>query len=35
MTSCKVMDVYCNDPKYSGRQVWANSVDPDHIAQAV
>ena len=23
---------YCNDPKYSDRQVWANSVDPDQTA---
>ena len=21
--------IYCNDPKFSDRQVWANSVDPD------
>ena len=24
---------YRNDPKFSDRQVWANSVDPDQIAR--
>ena len=32
----KVVDVilkqYHNDPKFSDRQVWANSADPDQIA---
>ena len=23
---------YCNDPKFSDRQVWANSADPDKTA---
>ena len=23
---------YCNDPKFSDRQIWANSVDPDQTA---
>ena len=23
---------YCNDPKFSDRQVWANSVNPDQTA---
>ena len=27
-----ILPDYINDPKYSNRQVWANSVDPDHIA---
>ena len=22
-------NMYCNDPKFSERQVWANSVDPN------
>ena len=25
-------NAYCNDPKFSDRQVWANSVDPDQTA---
>ena len=24
--------VYCNDPKFSDRQVWTNSADPDQTA---
>ena len=24
--------MYCNDPKFLDRQVWANSVDPDQTA---
>ena len=27
-----VRDIYRNDPKFSDRQVWANSVDPDQTA---
>ena len=27
--------VYCNDPKFSDRQVWANSVDPDPFEQSL
>ena len=23
---------YCNDPKLSDRQVWANSIEPDQTA---
>ena len=23
---------YCNDPKFSDRQAWANSADPDQTA---
>ena len=26
--------MYCNDPKFSDRQHWANSVDPDQTAQS-
>ena len=25
--------IYCNDPKFSDRQVWGNSVDPDQTAR--
>ena len=25
-------ETYCNDPKFSDRQVWANSLDPDQTA---
>ena len=25
--------MYCNDPKFSDRQVWANSVDPDQTEE--
>ena len=24
--------IYCNNPKFSYRQVWTNSVDPDQTA---
>ena len=27
-----VTDTYRNDPKFSDRQAWANSVDPDQTA---
>ena len=26
------IQVYCNDPKFSDREVWANSADPDQTA---
>ena len=29
---CSKTSNYCNDPKFSDRQVWANSVDPDQTA---
>ena len=25
-------NLHCNDPKFSDRQVWANSADPDQTA---
>ena len=28
----KWQSIYCNDPNYLDRQVWANSVDPDQAA---
>ena len=27
-----MLQVYRNDPKFSNRQVWTNSVDPDQTA---
>ena len=27
-----VFQVYCNDPKFSDRSMWANSADPDQTA---
>ena len=33
--SSKLKLQYCNDPKFSDRQVWANNVDPDQTGGAV